>query len=693
MKTEVRLLRANDIELLNQVIKLADDNRSTLGFMPAQAFGPFVKAGNIIIALQDDTLWGYLLFRRVKTKYSAAITHLCVSEAARGHRVPEQLFDFLKEQVKGVSAVTLKCRRDYTFAKRVWMRLGFVPRDESTGRSLDGKPLTRWYYLFNNQLELFGEKEDDDKLKVVIDANVFYDLCNVKEAVAPKESHSLLADWLQDDISLCITNEIYFEIDRNENREIREFNRKQARSKFEERKYDASTRDIILTDIKYIIKRTDTERNKSDLIHLANTIAAKARYFITQDVAVIEQGEILFDKYGLLVRRPVDLIVDIDELKNNNKYVEARFVEHKTSFAPIKSKDITLIAQDFIYNEGREKLNELRAKIRAFVSSPERYTAQVWKANRSEVVQHAMVVWSIEGQGLEVSLLRCKSNHSRLVERKLKDLILDAANKSLTYVKVSDQYISDTVRKALTEYGFFRDSSDNKWYRFLASGIRNITYLKERIGPNLQCAGGLLEPLNQVFLKNELDTISLFNVEKCLWPVKLDAAKVPCYIVPIQHRWARNLFDERMSEADIFGFDSTLLFSRRNVYYRAASPRLPKEGRILWYVSKSKGGKNFGEIRASSYVEAVTISSAKSLFRKYEGLGIYKWNDIITLANGDANAQIMCFEFADTELLTKPMSFSELQKTLVSEGRKPNQILAPTEISHELYMRIYSQTY
>ena len=642
MKTEVRLLSDNDTELLNQVIKLADDNRSTLGFMPAQAFGQFVKGGNVIVALQGATLLGYLLFRRVKTKYSAAITHLCVSEAARGHQIPEQLFDFLKEQVKGVSAVTLKCRRDYVFAKRVWVRLGFVPRDESTGRSLDGKPLTRWYYLFNNQLELFGEKEDD-KLKVVIDANVFFDLCDIKEATTPKESYSLLADWLQDDISLCITNEIYFEIDRNENREIREFNRKQARSKFEERKYDTATRDIILTDIKSIIKRTDTERNKSDLLHLANTVAANAKYFITQDVAVIEQGEVLFDKYGLLVRRPVDLIVDIDELKNNNKYVESRFVEHKTAFAPIKSKDITAIAQDFIYNEGREKLNELRAKLRAFVSNPERYQAEVWKANRSEVVQHAMVVWSIEERGLNVSLLRCKSNHSRLVERKLKELILDAANSNLNYVKVSDQYISDTIRKALAEYGFFRNSSDNNWYRFLASGIRNITYLKERIGLDLQSAGGLLEPLNQVFLKNEVDTVSLFNAEKCLWPVKLDSAKVPCYIVPIQHRWARNLFDERMSEADIFGFDSTLLFSRRNVYYRASTPRLPKEGRILWYVSKSKGGENFGEIRAASYVEAVTIGSAKSLFRKYEGLGTYKWSDIISLAKGSANTQIMCF--------------------------------------------------
>ena len=691
MQAEVRLLQANDTKLLDQVIELADDNRGSLGFMPAQAFGPFARSGNIIVALQGDRILGYLLFRRVKTKYSAAITHLCVREEARGQQIPRKLFDLLQELVKGVSAITLKCRRDYLFANKLWNRLGFVPRDEVTGRSMDGKPLTRWYYLYNTQLELFKAREDDDKLRVVIDANVFYDLCDVQIATEPKESYSLLADWLSDDISLCVTDEIYHEINRSHNRAVREANRKEVR-KFEELRYDKATRDIILNEIRSLIKRSESDNNNSDLTHLANAIAAKARYFITQDVATIAQGEILFDKYGLLVRRPVDLVVDIDELKNNNKYVESRFVEHNTSFAFIKARDITSIAQSFLHHEGREKLNELRTKLRTFVANPERYHAEVWKAKKSEMVQHAMTVWSVENLGLDIALLRCKPNHSRLVERKLKELILNAASQDLAYVKVSDQYISDTVRKALAEYSFFRDTGDDCWYRFLASSVRDLDYLTAHLGSQLKQAGGLPEPLRQVFIVGETDTQSLFNAEKSLWPVKLAGAKVPCYIVPIQYRWARNLFDERMSESDIFGFDAKLLFSRRNVYYRAAIPRLPRAGRILWYVSKSKGGQQYGELRAASYVEAVTIASAKSLFRKYESLGVYKWSDIIVLAKGDAHAPIMCFEFADTELLTTPMSFSDLQKMLVADGRKHNQLVGPIEISHELYLKLYAQT-
>lgn len=98
------------------------------------------------------------------------------------------------------------------------------------------------------------------------------------------------------------------------------------------------------------------------------------------------------------------------------------------------------------------------------------------------------------------------------------------------------------------------------------------------------------------------------------------------------------------------------------------------------------------EFRAASYVGAVTIASAKSLFRKYEGLGVYKGSDIIALAKGNAHAPILGFEFADTELLATPMSFGDVQKMLVAAGRKPNPLVGPIEISHELYQKLHAQT-
>jgi hypothetical protein len=267
---------------------------------------------------------------------------------------------------------------------------------------------------------------------------------------------------------------------------------------------------------------------------------------------------------------------------------------------------------------------------------------------------------------------------------------LNSAAKGFKYVKISDKYISDAANRALLEYKFFRDVGDGCWYKYLFMGIKSLEEVRHFLGNNLAEIGNLINPLREVFVDENASILALYNAEKYLWPGKIKEAKVPCYIIPIRPEWARSLFDERMSKEDIFGFDSSLLFSRRNVYYRAPNPRLPKEGRILWYVSRGSSGGKYGQIRAASYVETVAISSAKTLFRKYESLGVYKWSDIYALAKENAQAHIMGFEFSDTELLSKPLSFADAQEIFIKAGRSNNQFVSPVEISHDLFMTIYA---
>ena len=183
MDIQVHILQTDETELLNQVIKLADDNRAQLGFMPQQALFSYAKNGQIIVATESNKVSGYLLFRRVSSKYGAAIAHLCIDKKSRGYNIPEKLFNFLKTIVKQVSNISLKCRRDYVHANKMWSRLGFIPRHESKGRSLEGKILTRWYYSCNNQLELFSDSVEEEKLPVLLDANVFFDLSGRNETL------------------------------------------------------------------------------------------------------------------------------------------------------------------------------------------------------------------------------------------------------------------------------------------------------------------------------------------------------------------------------------------------------------------------------------------------------------------------------------------------------------------------------
>lgn len=688
--TEVRLLNAVETGLLTQVVKLADSNRSSLGFMPEQAFEPFAKDEQIIIALADEEVLGYLLFRRVVSKHRVAIAHLCVGKNNRGKGVPEQLFKFLVQHVRkshATSGILLKCRREYTHATAMWERMGFVPRGEVPGRGRERKPLTCWYYDLGNP-DLFSALPTEERMKVVIDANVFFDLNEAPSKSKSPEAHSLLADWLADEIVLCITDEILHEINRNQDATVREKGRRIAEQRFCDLKYDEEHRNEILYALKSFIKRPENPRNNSDIKHLANSIAAEARYFVTRDDVILAHGDQIAEDYGLLVRRPVDVVVNLDQLRNAGKYIESRFVEHSTRCAAVKSGEEDDLAAEFVTHSQKEKKNELRGKLRMVLSKPDEYLTKAWRVKTTRPT--AFFTRKVAGENAEVLLLRCKKEYVRLLERIVKELIDEAVQAGVKCLQVTDQFLPDYIQGTLAAYHFYRNPHNNCWYRLTISGSNSVSEINAALALHLPKVTDFTPSLGNVFIGNDTSTVALYQMERSLWPAKVEEANVACFVVPIQERWARQLFDEQISEAELFGFEAALLFSRRKVYYRAATPALPQVGRILWYVSRSK---NYAGICAASYVDAVTIGNARPVFRKFEGIGTYRWRDISELTDGDADASIMAFEFSDTERLSSRLSLGRIQEIFIAHGRKANSFNGPVRIDHKLFLALYQASH
>ena len=102
------------------------------------------------------------------------IAQLCVSEAHRSLGVARQLLEALKASATTQKVITLRCRNDY-LAHGMWRMLGFVPIDESPGRSKEGHLLTLWRLQLarHDQLELFRANMSDAVLDAVIDAQIF----------------------------------------------------------------------------------------------------------------------------------------------------------------------------------------------------------------------------------------------------------------------------------------------------------------------------------------------------------------------------------------------------------------------------------------------------------------------------------------------------------------------------------------
>ena len=200
------------------------------------------------------------------------------------------------------------------------------------------------------------------------------------------------------------------------------------------------------------------------------------------------------------------------------------------------------------------------------------------------------------------------------------------------------------------------------------------------------------ESLNQMdSLLEKRQQVTDALAEQYLWPAKIRDARIPCFIVPIRPQWARELFDEDLASQDLFGPSVEVALNVENVYYRNARPQLPKSpARVLWYVTKERKINDSGAVRACSQVREVSIDVPRSMFRRYQRLGVYKWKEVIATAGGDANQPILGFRFSHTELFKSPISWKKLQEILEEQEGHRNQLQAPVKISPKTFFQVYS---
>ncbi len=198
----------------------------TLGFFPKGAFEDHAKLRQVIVALDaEENCLGYILYRVARGR--ASIVHLCVAEIARGKGVARLLVNQLKRETKLLEGIGLYCRRDYD-ATHLWSKFGFEAVHAKVGRGKDGAELTFWWFSHGHE-DLFSRATEADPVRqrVVIDANVFFDL-HRRQTPESEDSKALLADWVQASIELVVTKELRNEITKGDNEECRRQNRAEA---------------------------------------------------------------------------------------------------------------------------------------------------------------------------------------------------------------------------------------------------------------------------------------------------------------------------------------------------------------------------------------------------------------------------------------------------------------------------------
>jgi len=695
---------SEDSRHLPKVIELWRGNSATLGYFPKGAFMEHAVKRLILVAIGDrDKLEGYLLFRIAKRGRAwpkAIIVHLCVAEDHRGKGVAAALIQELRALVKdSCLTIELSCRRDFA-ANDVWPKLGFEYTGDKLGRV--GKPVETWQMDLRPLplLRLLQEKEVEGRLRAAIDANVFYRLqdpipeTDPTEGMLSCEAKALEEAWVGNDVALYITKETPNEIRRNDDRARRARRLKMAQSfpTIHTRLEDVARAQ---QELELIFPGSPTESTVSDIRQVAHAVAGGADLFITQDSGVFKRSEEIRAALGIRVLTPGELLGRIDETIREVEYRPERLAGSLIELSRLRINEIPVLYRHFRSHERGEKKKQFQKRLRAFLAQQDRY--EIWVSWLKDDRPLSLVVLDrAHPAQLVIPMLRvCRSPLSGTVLRyALSQAVVISAREGRPVTRVAVRHMPDELDRALAEMAFSR--ADGGWVKisldFAGSGaglLDKLDILREQVD-SISAVAGKIEQVVATALQ-EQDRLSLADVERRLWPAKILEAPIPTFLVPIRPFWAQHLFDEQLAAQTLFGAREDLALRVENVYYRSArnSGGINSPARILWYVAYKPQYVLSKHVRACSILEEVVVSKPKSLFRRFQRLGVYGWRDVLQTAKGSTENEIMALRFCNTELFDNPISLERLRQILRDTEGKDPVLRSPQRVSRESFARLY----
>ncbi len=656
-----------DLDAVDELMKL---HSQTLGFLPKVALCDYLKKKGVMGAKIDDQLVGYILYGINRDYFR--ICQLCVMQRYRGHGIARRLLDSLKGSATTQKVIKLHCRRDFP-ANEIWPKLGFVALDERHGRSKEGHLLTLWCLTLApaDQLSLFQAKTSDETLDIVIDAQIFFDF-HEPDNDKTKPSKALLSDFLIDSLKLWITDELFNEIDRQEDHELRTKSRKIARN-LPTVEPDRRMTDYIEDGLKDVLP-THRPSQESDVRHLAKAAASNADTFVTRDRTLLKMSEKIADLTGLTVLEPVDLIIRLHELSARQSYAPDRIAGFNLRWHRLTSNDLTPSRFDS-FLEHRETRGRFRQKLEPLVAQPNYYKCELLRS-RDEVIAIRVLTNSSDGMLITSFARVTRSTDRSLFGRFLiSDTVSKAVEKNLEVVKFEASGLSPSLIPDLLAMGFTECSAS--FVRFCFS--RCLDRKKTSTSISDLC------PESTVHYQDMSD----LELERCCSPLALKATDQKYFIVPIRPGYAISLFDRRQSANDLFGGKRSVLLRWENVYYRHKTHHkmLKPPARILWYVSG-----NLKEILAVSNLDAVMVDIPKALFRRFSKFGILEWKDLCDICDGDPSKEIMALRFSHTFLFRKPVSLEKL-RDVYKKGEIGLTLQSPSNVPAEIFRELFQLGY
>ncbi|MDJ0515927.1 MAG: GNAT family N-acetyltransferase [Trichodesmium sp. MO_231.B1] len=684
---------------LQTVIELGDANRKTLGHLSYDTFFDHAKRRQIIVALAPkENFIGYLMYRKVRRGNHLVIVHLCVTELWRGKGITRKLVNYLSQNYLEFYGIKLKCRRDYGLDK-MWSKLGFVPLNEKPGKSKEGKLLTVWWldHGHPNLFSVNATEKLDSKLCAIIDTTVFFDL-HENDSFKNGESESLFADWLQDDLELCVTDEIFNAINNITDSQDRKYKRLNA-EKLTKLPYNQQNFESFLDSIKEFMVGSNLKLDKSQIRQLAMTLASECRIFVTCDSQILNLTDEIYKIFQLEITNPSNLIINLDEIRRSTRYQPVRLAgSNKINLQSVVINQINQLTDYFWSQKNGETKGYFQRKLRSFITNYSQFVCHQLVMEKDKPV--GLIVYKkSKYYELEIPLLRVKKDDSlsgTLARYLIFHSIIISAQENRYFTRITDSYLQEIVVKAIQEDAFIKNKGE--YIKVNIPVAETASQLSQRLHDlaelELEYKSDFCLKIAKTISQHELtkNSQTTLEIERFLWPAKIIDANVPTWIIPIKPFWAKDLFDEELANNWLFGSKTELALKRELVFYRSKRGLKPGViGRIIWYVSNDKdfpyGYGKTKVIKACSRLDEVIVDKPEKLYRQFRNLGVYKLEDLIKITKNNPNEDIMAIRFSDTQIFTNAITLKELQDIL----KKQITVQGLFKITPEQFAKIYDK--
>lgn len=669
---------------LATVQSFADKNKSSLGFLPSSAFREQALRSRLWIAVREETneFLGYLLFGGKSP--SIRIFQLFVSSENRRYRVAsnivKQLVDF--GEVNGFLTISARVAADLP-ANRFWERLGFyVVRQEFGGKARGRKINVRIMELNTPSLfkmmdfiptiplttiqDLhFRPRPISKSPTYVLDLNVFFDI--VRDRVHRKNASLLIQAGLNHQIRVRVTPEFTKELRKHTKAgqpdPILEF----ATEIPALPRIEATELDHLLPELQRIIfpfrslTSKHADKSQSDLVHLAYCIHHRATGFVTREKAILKASVKLEQTHSLEILSPTDLF-QAPELPDTPTVSIRAAYDHKSVCVATASE-----------NE-RDEVERFLMTIGVDVD----ILSTVWDPGASGSVRKRITIRSGEkliGVTSWDSASRFKRNihlhlyvdeHNpeaeRVIDHVLETVLRDSEPSESRTIMLHSTPEQAQTRATALHRGFVSSFPQTNTEqvpnltKFTFRGVvtkDNWPLFSDDFGKLTGLSLPLTVPTIEEFQNtgitidtptgNLIGIFKLFDFETLVSPAIVLCPRRTGLIVPINARFAKDLFEKANYQKGLFPASEAILHVEKAYFRYPRRIKLFERGiPVLFYLSGSGGGtKEVIGCARVTYSEVLTIDKVEFSLRRQ---GVLSHEELLEISDKSQNIHVFTFD-------------------------------------------------